>query len=394
MKRHFYRVLCCLALLLASCALLAVGADAADPMRDFDYARYASDNPDVMRALGPDIYRDQLYQHYLSLGAAEGRTAYSLRTGQPFVPEEQGAQAYRTQINLTGAKARLDNAALIPDRNWPKPVLTLADQVLAEVGGATPYETLRGCYDWLIQNCSYGYGQVEADYRSDYDSYMQMIQSDRIGQSAYSILKGHVGVCTNYSAAFTVMARILGFDARLQDGLTHKAAGGYTGHTWCVINIHGVDYVFDPQVEDNIAAGGTIRYLRFCKTYEEVPDKYVRYWDDVVQDPIMAGGDVGPTYAFGHGGSYFSAINETRIEEGLAPLTWDPVLARAALRVALGESSEVVGEELERQTGRRCIFYQAFGTSYTLGGPNMDSDYKSIGIGFCGMNACAVYSVT
>ena len=193
---------------------------------------------------------------------------------------------------------------------------------------------------------------------SDYDSYMQMILSDRIGQSAYSILKGHVGVCTNYSAAFTVMARILGFDARLQDGFTHKASGGFTGHTWCVINIHGVDYVFDPQVEDNIAAGGTIRYLRFCKTYEEVADKYIRYWDDVVQDNIMAGEDAGPTYAFGHGGSYVSAINETRTGEGLAPLTWDPVLARAALRVALGENSEVVGAELERQTGRRCIFYK------------------------------------
>ena len=69
------------------------------------------------------------------------------------------------------------------------------------------------------------------------------------------------------------MARMLGFDARLQNGQTHRAAGGYTGHAWCVINIHGVDYVFDPQVEDNIAAGGAIRHLRFCKTYEEVPDK-------------------------------------------------------------------------------------------------------------------------
>ena len=36
MKRSFYRMLCCLTLLLASCALLAVGASAADPVRDFD----------------------------------------------------------------------------------------------------------------------------------------------------------------------------------------------------------------------------------------------------------------------------------------------------------------------------------------------------------------------
>ena len=86
MKKRFYHMLRCLTLLLASCALLAVGTNAADPMRDFDFARYASDNPDILRAYGPDIYQDELYLHYLNLnhGAAEGRVAYSLRTGQPF----------------------------------------------------------------------------------------------------------------------------------------------------------------------------------------------------------------------------------------------------------------------------------------------------------------------
>ncbi len=44
---------------------------------------------------------------------------------------------------------------------------------------------------------------------------------------------------------------------------------------WCVVVIDGMEYVFDPQVEDNIANGGKIRYLRFCKTYDEVADKYI-----------------------------------------------------------------------------------------------------------------------
>ena len=57
-------MLCCLTLLLASCALLAVGASAADPVCDFDFARYASDNPDLMRAYGPELYQDELYQHF------------------------------------------------------------------------------------------------------------------------------------------------------------------------------------------------------------------------------------------------------------------------------------------------------------------------------------------
>ena len=186
MKRSFYRVLCCLTLLLISCALLAVGASAADPVRDFDFARYASDNPDLMRAYGPELYQDELYQHYLHYGASEGRAAYSLRTGQPFVLEADAQQAYQNQLQLTSAQARLGNAVLTPDRSWPEPLLNLADQVLAQVGGSTPYETLRGCYDWLIQNCSYGYERADLD------------GGGRIAEDAYSILTNSVGVCDNY----------------------------------------------------------------------------------------------------------------------------------------------------------------------------------------------------
>ena len=382
MKRSFYRMLCCLTLLLISCALLAVGASAADPVRDFDFARYASDNPDLMRAYGPELYQDELYLHYLNFGAAEGRVAYSLRTGQPFALEENAQQAYQNQLRLTIAEARLNNATLTPDRNWPEPLLTLADHVLAQVGGSTPYETLRGCYDWLIQNCSYGYERADLD------------GGGRIAEDAYSILTNRVGVCDNYSAAFAVMARMLGFDARLQSGQTHRAAGGYTGHAWCVINIHGVDYVFDPQVEDNIAAGGAIRYLRFCKTYEEVPDKYIRYADDVVQDSIMAGGDAGPAYAFGQGGSYFAAVNQARAEAGVAPLTWDADLARAALRIAMGEDSDAVLDELESRTGKSCALYSSYGM-YPLPSwaPNLESFRRSAGISLYGASMCMLYSM-
>ena len=382
MKQRLCRMLFCLAVLLASCALLAVGASAADPMSDFDFARYGSENPDLLRAYGPYIYKDELYLHYLQHGASEGRAAYSLRTGQPFVLEENAQQAYQTQLTLTSAEARRGNATLTPDRNWPEPLLAVADQVLAQVGGSTPYEQLRGCYDWLIQNCSYGHEAISSE-------------GGRIAEDAYSILVGRVGVCDNYSAAFAVMARMLGFDARLQNGETHRAAGGYTGHAWCVINIHGVDYVFDPQVEDNIAAGGSIRYLRFCKTYEEVPGKYILYADDVVQDSIMAGGDAGPAYSFGQGGIYLASVNQARAAAGVSPLAWDVDLARAALRIAQGEDSDIVLEELERRTGKSCALSSSYGffpspSSYT----NLKADYKSIGVIFSGPSMCILYSRT
>ena len=382
MKRHLYRALFFLVVLAASCGMLAMGASAADPVSDFDFARYVSDNPDLMQAYGRDLYLEDLYLHYLNFGAGEGRAAYSLRTGQPFVLEENAQQAYQAQQSLTGAEARIANATLTPDRNWPEPLLTVADQILAQVGGSTPYEQLRGCYDWLIQNCSYG------------SVLSNLNQGGWLAEDAYSIMTQRVGVCDNYSAAFAVLARMIGFDARIQTGQTHRAAGGYTGHAWCVINIHGVDYVFDPQVEDNIAAGGAIRYLRFCKTYEEVPDKYILYAADVVQSNIMASGTVPAAYGFGQGYNYFTHINEARSASGVSPMSWDAEMSRAALRIARGENKDTVLSELKSKTGKGYISYSSyvFYPSYNWQ-PNMDRFLESAGIGFYGLHICMLYSI-
>ena len=382
MKRHLYRALFFLVVLAASCGMLAMGASAADPVSDFDFARYVSDNPDLMQAYGRDLYLEDLYLHYLNFGASEGRAAYSLRTGQPFVLEENAQQAYQAQQSLTSAQARIDNATLTPDRNWPEPLLTVADQILAQVGSSTPYEQLRGCYDWLIQNCSYG------------SVLSNLNQGGWLAEDAYSIMTQRVGVCDNYSAAFAVLARMIGFDARIQTGQTHRAAGGYTGHAWCVINIHGVDYVFDPQVEDNIAAGGAIRYLRFCKTYEEVPDKYILYAADVVQSNIMASGTVPVAYGFGQGYNYFTHINEARSAAGVSPMSWDAEMSRAALRIARGENKDTVLSELKSKTGKGYISYSSyvFYPSYNWQ-PNMDRFLESAGIGFYGLHICMLYSI-
>ena len=67
---------------------------------------------------------------------------------------------------------------------------------------------------------------------------------------------------------------MIGLDSAYVSGSTHASGGGYTGHNWVEVYIGGQTYVFDPQVEDNISGGGT--YQRFCKTYAQVPGKYVK----------------------------------------------------------------------------------------------------------------------
>ncbi len=122
----------------------------------------------------------------------------------------------------------------------------------------TNYEKVKAVYDWIIKNTSYDHG--------GFGNYL----------SVDCVINEKIGVCSDYSFVFMAMMRYLGFDAKMISGQTHKSGGGYTGHEWVEININGTAYVFDPQVEDNIAErnNGKIQYQRFCKTYSEVKDKY------------------------------------------------------------------------------------------------------------------------
>ncbi len=135
----------------------------------------------------------------------------------------------------------------------------------------TTYDKAKACYDWLITYMQYGTPGFDL---VDADPVNFVTYGDYIG---YVALVSATGVCDDYSYIYSEMLKAIGLNSYLVSGKTHKASGGYTGHTWVVANINGVEYVFDPQVEDNIAKGGTIAYYRFCKTYAQVPDKYIPY---------------------------------------------------------------------------------------------------------------------
>lgn len=122
----------------------------------------------------------------------------------------------------------------------------------------TNYKKVKAVYDWIINNTSYDYG--------GFGNYL----------SVDCVIKEKIGTCADYSYVFMTMMRYLGYDAVMVNGQTHKADGGYTGHQWVEVKIGSTVYVLDPQVEDNIAGrnNGKIQYQRFCKTYDEVKDKY------------------------------------------------------------------------------------------------------------------------
>lgn len=175
-----------------------------------------------------------------------------------------------------GKEAKILNGAyLSPVVTGFEPCDDIVDGVLSEIltDEMTTLGKTQAIYDYLINNCVYGFNASRGDYPNAFSS------GQEYEARAYGMLKGHIGACNDYSAAFWAMTRRIGLDTHIVYGQTHRAGGGYTGHYWCEVNIDGTRYVFDPQVEDNMTRG-VIKYDRFCKTYDEMPGKYIYYSHD------------------------------------------------------------------------------------------------------------------
>lgn len=165
-------------------------------------------------------------------------------------------------VEATDAEFLLNNAELYPMDTGADFCDEIVQDTLAQItdDGMTTYEKVLACYDYLVDTCSYGDNVLRLDFPEDNGT-----------ARAYGMLVGHVGACDDYSCAFAALTRAIGLNCYTVYGQTARADGGYTGHIWCVIAIDGVEYVFDPQIDDNIGAG---EYYRFCVTYDETPDSY------------------------------------------------------------------------------------------------------------------------
>ena len=143
----------------------------------------------------------------------------------------------------------LDNASLNPMKTNYQPIDNMIDGIFSEIisEGMSNSEKVQACYDYLAQNCTYGYDGYKAvnidGYYSDEDK--------EIAEFSYCILKDQLGTCENFSAAFVVMMRRLGYEANQVYGNVAMSAGGYDGHYWADVEINGKHYLFDPQIERN-----------------------------------------------------------------------------------------------------------------------------------------------
>lgn len=85
-------------------------------------------------------------------------------------------------------------------------------------------------------------------------------------QRALSPLRFGVGMCEDYAAALTLLLREMGLEAQYVPGLTYSEEGHLVDHAWTAVQIDGVWYHLDSQLEDNISRHGSVRYRYFLKS--------------------------------------------------------------------------------------------------------------------------------
>lgn len=173
----------------------------------------------------------------------------------------------------------LNEAELDPESPESEELEEYVDDLLGELTDEDmdTYEKVLSCYDYLVDTVSYGSHLRYLD-TSLGDTTCQAIY-DRYGEvegfGAVALSAG-VGMCNAYASAFILMTRSLGLDSHLVEGSTRSGSGSYAYHKWAEIDIDGETYVFDPQLEQSLRRHGLPDYSVFCKTYAEIPGRYIR----------------------------------------------------------------------------------------------------------------------
>ena len=132
---------------------------------NFDAARYAAENPDVMAAVGSS--RNALYKHFKEFGQFEGRQAWSTSTDG-----NAKLKAYDVVASVTN-------------------------------GSMSETERIRAIHDWIVKNVRYNEVAYNTGNFSDSD------------YSAEGPLLLGTGVCSGYAEAFALCMDIIGVENRI-----------------------------------------------------------------------------------------------------------------------------------------------------------------------------------
>lgn len=173
----------------------------------------------------------------------------------------------------SSAETILNAATLNPMKTNNAELDSIIDGIFAKIltDGMTTYQKTMAIYTYLMDNCYYGWGAVSwsGKYVKHDDDYVVVMGKH--------ILKTGHGTCDNYSAAFVAMARRIGLNAYFARGYAGNQSGYLDTHEIAIVTIAGVDYSFDPQIDDYNSRPGRRTYSLFCKPFSTMGGRYKGY---------------------------------------------------------------------------------------------------------------------
>jgi len=146
---------------------------------------------------------------------------------------------------------------------------THIDNLVAEMAGSlaapgmSEFEMARAAFDWIVEANTLGepLGLDLWRVRGPGDPIPSFVENRSL-----SVLLWNTGMCEDYSAALTLILRGMGLNALYMPGLTYAADGsGFVNHAWTMVEIDGVWYHLDSQLEQNVTRQGRLRYRYFLK---------------------------------------------------------------------------------------------------------------------------------
>ncbi len=112
---------------------------------------------------------------------------------------------------------------------------------------------LKAAYDYLI------YGNLihndEYFYHPNLNEYIMLyliFEDSVVNSEATLLLALEEGVCDHFASLYTVMALRMGYPAEKENGRYINRDGSKHGHAWSKVEVNGVDYYFDPDIEASL----------------------------------------------------------------------------------------------------------------------------------------------
>lgn len=220
---------------------------------------------------------------------AEGSTDTTADT----ITETTEAETETTTVEEVKPWDLLNNEPLNPTTSGYEELDRLLDGFMAMLkkdgtisDDMSNYQKVHNIYVWFIKKVKYNRSMIGEDGKySSSDPETTPVEV----LWATDLFNTYQGACYNYSSAFMYVMRYLGYDAHLVSGEVGKYGGGTTPHCWLYVNLGGVAYTFDPDVDSNyywrgVTEGSTEENTDtlFCKRMEDMSYFYIteKYHDN------------------------------------------------------------------------------------------------------------------